>query len=159
MGFYRGDGLRGDYYRGDYYRGDPFLGALLGAAGKKIAKWGASRLFGKAAGKAGKAVGALATAARTHAPTIVRDVAVGSLGFQMGQQSGARIPVDEYGAILPGPGWGEPRRRRMNPLNPKALRRALRRAQGFEKFARKTVNALYKTVDGRRVKTFKKRGK
>lgn len=34
------------------------------------------------------------------------------------------------------------RNRSMNTTNPRALRRALRRAEGFEKLARKTVNAL-----------------
>jgi len=34
------------------------------------------------------------------------------------------------------------RRRRMNVMNPRALKRALRRAEGFEKIARRTVNAL-----------------
>lgn len=41
------------------------------------------------------------------------------------------------------PGSGQfhcvPKRRRMNVLNPRALRRAVRRAQGFERFARKTI--------------------
>lgn len=34
------------------------------------------------------------------------------------------------------------RYRSMNPLNPRALRRGLRRAEGFERIARRTVNAL-----------------
>jgi hypothetical protein len=34
---------------------------------------------------------------------------------------------------------GRRRYRRMNPLNPRALRRALSRARSFEKFARRTI--------------------
>lgn len=33
-----------------------------------------------------------------------------------------------------------PRYRRMNPLNPRALRRSMRRVQSFAKFARKTIS-------------------
>jgi len=39
--------------------------------------------------------------------------------------------------------------RKLNPLNPRALKRGLRRAYGFDKFARKTMNALYRTVPGK----------
>jgi hypothetical protein len=42
--------------------------------------------------------------------------------------------------------WGSPvrRYRRMNPLNPKALRRAIRRANSFEHFARSVINVTHR---------------
>lgn len=39
-------------------------------------------------------------------------------------------------------GNGCVKNRSMNPLNPRALRKALRRAESFEKIARRTVNGL-----------------
>lgn len=168
MGYY----LRGDYYRGDYYRGDPFLGAIVKAvAGKSIKKaggWLKGRLFGAAKAGASRMVN---LAKRAAGSGVVMDAAAhtvtGTLGYKMGQQGRIPLPQDRELTLedLQDVQWTDKhgyfggRRRRMNPLNPKALNRALRRAQGFEKFARKTVNALYKTVDGRRVKTFKKRGR
>lgn len=49
--------------------------------------------------------------------------------------------------------------RRMNALNPKALGRALRRAKGFEKYARKVLRlvAPHKHVDGFKTGAFGKR--
>lgn len=56
-------------------------------------------------------------------------------GFQFAPGSG-------YGV---GGYWGGRRRRRMNPLNPKALRRSMSRVQAFAKFAKKTIS-FTKTV-------------
>ena len=156
MGYY----MRGDYYRGDYYRGDPFLGGLIGAAARSV---GAGAIVAKAGrwllGKVGgmTAAGAAKTAAK---------VAVGAAGTAVVAKGLPKINIGpltvDPGSALPGGeplfqwGRGGKRYRRMNPLNPKALKRALRRAEGFEKFAKSTVNALYKTVDGRRVHTFKR---
>lgn len=137
------------YYRGDgnYYRGDPFLGALVGGLVGKAAKWAVGRIGGGAAKRRVSNLPGIGAVTGSLIPTI------------------PSIPTP-FGTINPGnifPG-GEPfitpsgkRYRRMNPLNPKALRRALRRAEGFEKFARRTVNALYKTSPGGgKKKRFKK---
>lgn len=132
---------RGDYYKGDggnYYRGDPFIGGLVaGAVGK---------LAGKAAAAVGRAVG-------RGGRQIVRDLApssaAGAIGVALGQRMGPGTGVVKY---VP-----QKKYRRMNPLNPRALKRALRRAEGFEKFAKDTINGLYRVIDGRRVRTFKKR--
>lgn len=144
MGYYRGDGS--NYYRGDYYRGDPFIGALVGGAVRAVA----GGAVGKAIKKAGRWVGARVGGAAAAAAPVLREAApsavAGAVGYTMG---GGRMPslpalgpLDPGGARLP---WiGERKKyRRMNPLNPKALRRALRRAEGFEKFAKRTVNALH----------------
>lgn len=150
MGYYRGDG--GNYYRGDYYKGDPFLGALaagvIGKGLKKAAGWVGSRI-GRAAGSR---------------PTQIVMDALPGVGVGMGVEAvrnrlaGGTLPalpaLPAGGAMIPF--MGKKKYRKMNPLNPRALKRAIRRAEGFEKFAKKTVNALYKTVDGRRVRTYKK---
>lgn len=138
MGYYRGD-----YYRGDYYRGDPFLGGLVaGFAGKALGRVGS--WIGKKVGGAGRAAG-----------PIIRDAAPAVAGGAVGMAIPRLGPmVERMGPISFG---SKKQYRRMNPLNPKALRRALRRAEGFEKFAQKTVNALYRNIDGRRTRTFKKR--
>lgn len=151
---------RGDYYRGDYYRGDPFLGALIGAGVKKAAGFIGSRI-GRAAGRIPPALVQRAT-----------DIGGGAAaGFAAGRGRGMPelMPIGPI-SLAPMPGgavaprdplkaMGKGGRRRINPLNPKALRRALRRAEGFEKFAARTVNSLYKVIDGRRVRTYKKKSK
>ena len=83
------------------------------------------------------------------------------LGYQPGQVQlgGQRVPpyTASGPGVLPYGGRGQPgmpsgyhyakdgsgrfvRNRRMNVANPKALRRAMRRAQGFEKLARRSIN-------------------
>lgn len=156
MGYYRGD-----YYRGDggnnYYRGDPFLGGLIGGLAAKAGKWAVKRITGSGLKK-------------TAIATVGTGIAIGM----------PRIPLPgggslDIGAALPGgaplftPGQCPPgyhldkrtrskcvRNRKMNPLNPRALKRGLRRAEGFEIFAKRTMNALYKTVGGTRTRKFKK---
>ncbi len=148
MGYYRGD-----YYRGDYYRGDPFLGALAGAA------------IGKIGGAIGRGIGRLA--GRVSPRTVQRVTDIGG-GLGAGFAAGRGQPISLAPISMPGAGPGTAivvrekdkdgkRSRRMNPLNPRALRRALRRAEGFEKFAARTVNSLYRVIDGRKVRTFKKK--
>lgn len=143
MSYYRGDYYRGD---GNYYKGDPFLGALVAGVGgkllKKAAGWVGRQTVGGLIGKgAGAATAAAAIPAVTRAVTRPREEL-----------------VIRPGAALPG---GEPlfdtfttrkKYRRMNPLNPKALKRALRRAEGFEKFAKQTMSALTKPGSTRKFK-------
>lgn len=136
MSYYRGDYYRGD--AGNYYRGDPFLGALgalagsaLGKLGGKAAKWVAGRVGGSSARKAT----GVATVSGGGLPPILTDIAIPALG---GAIAGGGITA----VARMVKGGGEKKYRRMNPLNPRALKRALRRAEGFEKFARRTVNAL-----------------
>jgi hypothetical protein len=159
VGYYRGDGA--NYYRGDYYRGDPFLGAIIGGAARLIGGKTVGRAVSKAAGWVGRQVGGRAGTAAAGA---IAGGVLGGGGFTGGQGT---MPINlgplgiDPGAVLPGgrpfTTWGTKKRRRINPLNPKALRRALRRAEGFEKFSKRTVNAMYRVIDGRKVRTFKKR--
>lgn len=148
MGYYRGD-----YYRGDYYRGDPFIGAAIGAVAKGLA----GGAIGRAVGRAGSWIGRQVGGAGKAVGPVLRDAAPAVVG------GGVGMMIPRFGPMVErmGPGMfgGKKQYRRMNPLNPKALRRALRRAEGFEKFAQRTINALYRNIDGRRTRTFKKRSR
>lgn len=134
-------GARGDYYRGDYYRGDPFLGALAGAVGGKVL----GRVGAAVGGAVRRIVGSrVGRATLEQAPGVGAGIAL----TQLAQRTGMQMPMMPGGGAAPGteltfPGVGQKKKyRKMNPLNPRALRRALRRAEGFEKFARKTVSGL-----------------
>jgi len=104
--------------------------------------------------------------------------AVGGLAFDVGQRIGRMIKKGRVGPMpkrslargrggkLIGPRLPRGRffsrgRRRMNVLNPRALRKALRRAEGFERFARRVVRITSKgrprTVKGFRFRRRKKR--
>ncbi len=102
------------YYSGDYYSlGDPGLGT-------ELVKYGKSAL-----GELGeRALGFLKSPAGKLAAVGAGGVAAGVAATKAAEALG-----------------GEERRRyrRMNVLNPRALRRSMRRVQGFARFARKTM--------------------
>jgi hypothetical protein len=171
MSYYRGDYYRGDYYRGDPYIGTFFRGAAslvkplittvakrVGAAGRALA---GMRPVQQAARVARDV--ALPTAVAVATTRTTQAVLPGA-----GPEAGAPINYPEAGAagvpMMTGmgvkgmcpPGYHPNksdsikgpkgsycvRNRRMNPLNPRALRRALRRSEDFEGIAKRTVNAL-----------------
>jgi hypothetical protein len=119
----------GDYYQGDYYQGDNYgafqAGGLLKSLGKIVG--------GVARGVVGSipGVGGVVNALLPQAPRI------------QGLGSTQIVPVPGFGGAvsraLPGgeSGFMVAPRRRINPLNIKALRRAMRRAKGFERQARR----------------------
>jgi hypothetical protein len=84
------------------------------------------------------AAGVVATTAGKVAGAITKTVGVG-----VGVGAGASL-TDEIikrmttGQGISGIGLGGRKRRRINVLNPRALRRSMRRVQGFSKFARKS---------------------
>jgi len=140
---------------GDYktygYAGDPgFLSSAF-----KILKKVARPIIG---GLVGGPIGAViaGAAGRASAPAIAAPVAppAGTVGGAISFPGGTTIS----GALVPGlPGaiaaGGQPagyhldkatrsrwvRNRRMNVANPRALRKAMRRVQGFEKLAKRTI--------------------
>lgn len=131
----------GDYYRGargDYYQGDPFFGLIarglgavaktaLGAVGlKRIAPTIIKVAGGVGAGAAGSA---LATRALRPPPP------------GMKPRKGLKGMIQR---ALPGGETGYFKTRRMNPANPKALRRALRRVSGFAKLAQRAKRDIAK---------------
>lgn len=116
----------GDYYQGDYYQAGGFLrsiGKFVGGVAKSVI--GSTPLGG--------VVSALV-------PSFGRPkIAPSTSGF--GGPSIVPVPgFRGFGQrLIPGgeSGYMYGKRRRMNPLNIKALRRAMRRAKGFERQARR----------------------
>lgn len=173
---------RGDYTRGGYYRGDPFLGALIGGVARsvglgkvaaKAGRWLAGRITGSSVKRAtqvigGTVAGAVATTVANRvlapSPTItmenIEPLDMGG-GEVMGGGGGTQVVMTASGRRMR-VRWSSSKGkwvavRTMNPLNPKALKRSLRRAEGFEKFARRTMNALFKTSGGTKVRKFKRK--
>jgi len=150
MPYYRGDYV--GQTRGGYYKGDPFLGGVIAGV--------ARRVVAPLARKAGRWIGR-----QTVGGAIAKGagaVATGSAAVGVGRSIAQSRPISiDLSSAMPG---GEPlfslggkrKYRRMNPLNPRALKRALRRAEGFEKFARKTVNAL--RAGPKKFKTTRRKG-
>ena len=159
MSYYRGDYYRGD--AGNYYKGDPFLGGLIAAGVRRVAaplvrkagRWVGRQTVGGLIGKTAGAAAAAGTAVSigremmTPGPARPIEIDVGSMlpggepfisrgqcppGYHLNKADGPKGPKGSYCV----------KNRKMNPLNPRALKRGLRRAEDFEKFARRTVNAL-----------------
>lgn len=155
MGYYRGD-----YYRGDYYRGDPFIGGLIArgaaAVGGRLLGRGAASAAGRAVvtrTAGGAAVGAVTATGGRLVPALAPIVGIAggtALGTAGLPAAGQALQAAQQ--LVMG---GGRRRRRMNVLNHRALKRALRRAEGFEKIAKRTVNALH--TGPKRFKSTKRR--
>lgn len=158
---------KGDFYRGDFYRGDPFFGALLGPAIAGIGKLfhrgpkgpppvrfapglpAAPAAAGMSLAKLSPALGALATRAGAMVakhPVLSAAAAAGTIGL-LGR-AGHLAPTGMHPALMGGGGRGfhisrrtgaTVRNRRMRVTNPKALHRAIRRAQGFARLAKKVL--------------------
>jgi hypothetical protein len=148
---------QGDYYQGDYYRGDPGLFDFLG----KVAK-GAFNFLAPSPIKAAVHAGSSMVLYQKHAAEAKRArVAAGYTGhaartppafpgtgmapsYQLPRLPAPRYPRGRGGAVVtdeagyPIRGFGR-KRRRMNPLNIKALRRADRRARSFLKISARLV--------------------
>jgi hypothetical protein len=145
----------GDFYQGDFYQGDPFMGALLGRVAR--AGFGAVKgLIGMgsksrpAAAGVAAVTGAIGTVARrvggivAKHPVLSAAGAAGTIGV-LGGMRGERAMIG--GGGLPMRGFHVSRRtgklvrnRRMRVTNPKALHRAIRRANGFARLARKVLH-------------------
>lgn len=148
------------YYQGDYYRGDYYQGGIPIVAG-------AFKLLPKALGlakKAGKGIVA-GTKKLLAKPGVKKAAGAVSIGTGIAVSIPPRKSADEtkselrelsdktFGGRVP----GAPRRR-MNVTNVKALRRAIRRARGFAKLARKVLTfPISKPPAGRAL--FKKKGR
>jgi hypothetical protein len=135
------------YYQGDFYRGDPGFFSFLGGLAKKA--------VGFIPG-----VGPIASAA-IGAGTSIAKRAAGSSMVRRGAGAVMRHPVlsaaGAAGAIgLAGAGAGRAvarrgmarvpgmrRHRRMNVCNVRALRRSIRRTQGFAKLAMRTIHLVH----------------
>lgn len=138
------------YYRGDYYRGDPGFFSFLGGLAKKAVGFipgvgpalsaGIDTLTAKKASTAIvkatetgalKRIGAGAKQVIAKHPVLTAAGAAGAIGVAAGA-GGATLARHMRGG-------GGRRHKRMNPCNVRALRRAIRRAHGFEKIARRVM--------------------
>ena len=126
--------------RGDYlasHRGDPGLFGFLGGALKKGLGIAGSFLPGPAGAIARFAGGLIPS----RAPTMTRFTGPMVQSRQAGP-GGLQVPgFRGFGGAAAGgaPGFMPRRRRRMNPGNVKALRRAMRRQDAFVKLARRAL--------------------
>jgi len=143
------------YYQGDYYRGDPGFFSFLGGLGKSIMKVGKSVMPGGGAagmlGGGGGGGGSTAiskvmksplakrvTGAIVKHPVLSAAGAAGAIGM-MGAGAGAAVSRRMARTAVP----GMRRHRRMNVCNPRALRRSIRRTQGFAKLAMRTIHLVH----------------
>lgn len=150
----------GDYKTGGYAAGDPGLFSILGGLATKVIGGSIAHYKRKAARKA---AAAFEPAPSTPAMSVGLQA---PQGFFPGMDTmGKRATLG--GRVAPGAGFGAPgapyggaprgfhlakdgsgryvRNRRMNIANPRALRRAMRRVQGFEKLAKRTISFTRRT--------------
>jgi hypothetical protein len=170
MGYYMAG--RGDFYRGGG-RGDPGFLSFLGGLAKTavgfipgigpIAKGAidvASTAISKVASRpiVKTAVGIV----KAH-PVLTAAGGAGAVATAIGAHKMLPSAAGAgMGAAMNGGGGGFGRkRRRMNPYNPRALRRALRRTHSFAKMARQIIRVAkhYKSPKRFKIGHFKKRSK
>lgn len=173
------------YYMGDFYEGDPGFFSFIGRGVRSLARVGgqlaglgapsaATKALPAAAGvastgivrrAAGAVTGGAATVGRiiSKHPVLSAAAAAGALsagaGAELGSMGRAPSSMRGFHIELRGKHAGQLiRNRHMRVTNPKALRRALRRAHGFAKLAMKTIHLVHpkKKV---RFGGFKKRSK
>lgn len=162
----------GDYYRGDYYRGDPgFFGSLFKGIGKI-----AGALIGRT--PVGMAVGAIAGGLKMTQPGTMPAPTSAGGGLSLPGPfrvhptrilpGGKPFVTREGGACQPGfhlnkggpnPGSYCVRNRSMNPANPKALRRAIRRERGFVVLAKRVLRGTGMTIGRKGMGRARGRGK
>jgi hypothetical protein len=142
------------YYMGDYYagsRGDPGIGSFLSGLASSalsfipgvgpIASKGLSTIVG-AATKGRSMIKTGAGIVMKH-PAISAAGAVGVIGagavaghaLMGGHRKCRKTHINKHGK--------EVCNRRMNPCNPRALRRAIRRTHGFAKLAMRTIHLVH----------------
>jgi hypothetical protein len=144
---------------GDYktygYAGDPdWLSSAFKFIKKTVLPF-AGRLIGGPVGVAVGAIGGIAAASKPRAPALPAPAPPpGSIGGALSFPGGTTVSV---AGVLPSHaavGAHAPagyhldkatksrwvRNRRMNIANPRALRKAMRRVQGFEKLAKRTIS-------------------
>jgi hypothetical protein len=153
---------KGDFYQGDFYRGDPGFFSLFGKVARGIGSAAAGLIPG-IGGLASKAISKIPIASRPGVGTMVRAGAervgtmvakhpvltaagaAGTIGLLGGRTAGrmGMVPAGEKGFHISRKTGRVVRNRHMRVTNPKALRRALRRAHGFAKLAMRTIHLVH----------------
>jgi hypothetical protein len=149
MGYYQVGGVRGDFYGGA--RGDPgffsFLGKVAkGALGIASSFMPGGAVVGKVLGHLpGGEGGAVAGIVKKGVGVVARHPVLSAAGaagvMSMGAGAVHEIRRGRAGRMAAVPGMR--RHRRMRVTNPKALRRAIRRTQGFAKLAMRTIHLVH----------------
>lgn len=150
----------GDFYQGDFYQGDPGFFSFLGRAAKGLVGMipGVGGVAQKALGAGGamRASGRVLQAARGGAAAIAKITAkhpvlsaagaAGAVGIGAGALAGRGMGPSGmpgrggYHIEKKGKHAGEwIKNRRMRVTNPRALRRAIRRATGFAHLAKRVL--------------------
>ena len=137
----------GDYYarRGGSYRGDPGFFSFLGGLAKKAAGFipGVGPIVSQMIPDIGAKVPKMLKGAGESAISLAKKhpvmTAAGAAGI-VGAAGGASLMHARGGARAMGAGG---RHKRMRVTNPKALRRAIRRTQGFAKLAMRTIHLVH----------------
>ena len=140
-----------------YYMGDPGFLSFLGGIAKKAVGFipGVGGVLSTALEKSGQATtshmgtalalraGGMAKQLLAKHPTLTAAgaaAAAGGVAAAVHRMGGGTTKM--HPAVRAAMGLGG-HRRRMNVLNPKALRRSLRRAHGFARFAMKTIHLVH----------------
>lgn len=120
------------YYAGDYYRGD--WKSFLGTVGKNIVGSLADSLVSSAGSMGAGALQSALAGPSSSGLSLSSALAANPLAQALGAG-----PRNGGGGPAAAGFTGRRRYRRMNPLNPRALRRSMRRVHAFAKFARHTM--------------------
>jgi hypothetical protein len=127
------------YYMGDYYMGDPGLFSFVKKAVRGVGRIAGGFLRGGPIGAVSTGVGMLTGAQRSAARRAQPQQRRLQAEYRRIQAHQVEVsPGYTRVGQMPGPELA-PRRRRINPANPKALRRAIRRMDGFVGLARKSL--------------------
>jgi hypothetical protein len=149
--------LTGDYYKGDYYRGGG-RGDIFGSLIKGIGKVAGSIFQRTPVGMAVTGITSLVGGQGLPAPRTGGGLTFpGGVGIHPARilPGGKPFLTREGGAVRPGYHLDkktrsyEVRNRSMNPANPRALRRAIRREHGFVALAKRVLRGTGITI-GRR---------
>jgi hypothetical protein len=160
------------YYQGDFYMGDPGFFSFLGRAAKGVVGLGRGLLGVPAAQKALPAAAGVATTGIVRRvsgtvaagsasvgrliakhPVLSAAAAAGALtsgGAELGRMGTVPAGMKGYHIERRGKHAGQLiKNRHMRVTNPRALRRALRRAHGFAKLAMRTIHLVHPKKKGR----------
>lgn len=146
------------YYQGDFYRGDPGFFSSLGSIFKGVASTVAGVIPG-VGGTVGRAITKIGGGSKIGG--IVKSVGGAIIKHPVLSAAGAAGAVGAAGTLAGrhlGIGTGESmmkghhlsrktgklvRNRHMNPCNPRALRRAIRRTHSFARLAMRTIHLVH----------------
>ncbi len=151
MGYYQGDfyaGARGDPGIGSFFKGLLGMGSSIIPGGSIISKVVGAATAGRGIVKAGKGI------IMKH-PVVSGAGAAGIGGALLGAGAsrmlapGGMCPKGHHISKKGKHAGACVRNRRMNVCNPRALRRSIRRAQGFARLAMHTIHLVHPKKKGR----------